>query len=153
VSGKEGATGIALAEIYDLGGASLDPSATAKLANIATRGFVQTDNNVMIGGFIVQRTDTKMIVRAIGPSLTALGIQGALQDTILELHDGSGSLIFENDDWRSTQEQQIIDTTVPPKDDRESAIVANLIPGNYTAIVRGKGNTTGVALVEVYALK
>jgi len=153
VSGKAGATGIALAEIYDLGGASLDPSATAKLANIATRGFVKTDNDVMIGGFIVQRTDTKMIVRALGPSLTALGIQGALQDTILELHDGSGSLIFENDDWRSTQEQQIIDTTVPPKDNRESAIVANLTPGNYTAVVRGKNNGTGVALVEVYALQ
>jgi hypothetical protein len=140
-------------EVYDLGTASLDTSGNSKLANISTRGFVQTGDNVMIGGFIIQRADTKIIVRAIGPSLTALGIQGALQDTILELHDGSGSLIFENDDWRNTQEQQIIDTTVPPTDNRESAIVATLTPGNYTAIVRGKGNTTGVALVEVYALQ
>ncbi len=78
---------------------------------------------------------------------------GALQDTTLELHDGYGSLIASNDDWRSTQEQQIIATGVPPTDNRESAIVANLNRGNYTAIVRGKDNTTGVALVEVYALQ
>ncbi len=77
---------------------------------------------------------------------------GALQDTTLELHDGTGALISSNDDWRSTQEQQIIDSTVPPTDDRESAIVANLAPGNYTAQVRGKNGTTGVGLVEVYVL-
>jgi hypothetical protein len=92
-------------------------------------------------------------VRAIGPELTQAGVPGALQDTMLELHDGSGSTIFSNDDWRSNQEQLIIDTTVPPKDNRESAIVATLNPGNYTAIVRGKGGTTGVALVEVYGLQ
>jgi sugar lactone lactonase YvrE len=153
VRGKDGATGISLVEIYDLGTASLDSSANAKLANIATRGFVQEDNNVMIGGFIVQRTNTTIIARAIGPSLIPFGVAGALQDTTLELHDGSGSLIVSNDDWRTTQEQQIKDTSVPPKDDRESAIVATLNPGNYTAIVRGKNNSSGVALVEVYALK
>jgi hypothetical protein len=106
----------------------------------------------MIGGFIISGTATKVIVRAIGPSLTGI-LPGALQDTLLELHDGSGSLVNSNDDWRTTQEQQIIDTTVAPKDDRESAIVATLAPGNYTGIVRGKGNTTGVALVEVYSLQ
>jgi sugar lactone lactonase YvrE len=152
VAGKDGATGIALAEVYDLGTASLATSATAKLANISTRGSVQTGNNVMIGGFIVQRTDTKVIVRVIGPSLSRSGVEGTLQDPVLELHDGSGSLIVANDDWRSTQEQQIIDTTVPPPDDHESAIVATLSPGSYTAIVRGKNNSTGVALVEVYGL-
>ena len=153
VSGKDGGTGIALAEIYDLGTASLATSASAKLANISTRGFVLTGNDVMIGGFIVQRTSTKVIMRAIGPSLSQSGVQGTLQDPVLELRDGSGSLIVSNDDWRSTQEQQIIDTTVPPRDDRESAIVATLIPGNYTAIVQGKNNSTGVALVEVYQLQ
>jgi len=91
-------------------------------------------------------------VRAIGPELNGI-VPGALQDTLLELHDGSGSLIFANDDWRSDQEQAIKDTTVPPTDDRESAIVATLNPGNYTAIVRGKNGTTGVALVEVYGLQ
>jgi hypothetical protein len=80
-------------------------------------------------------------------------IENPLPDPTLELHDGSGSLIFSNDDWRSDQEQAIIDTGVPPTDDRESAIVATLSPGNYTAIVRGKNNTTGVGLVEVYQLQ
>ena len=153
VAGKNGTTGIALVEVYDLGTASLDISGNARLAQISTRGFVDIGNNVMIGGFIISGQATRVIVRAIGPSLTASGVQGALPDTVLELRDGSGSLIFSNDDWRSTQAQEIIATGVPPTDDRESAIVANLVPGAYTAIVRGKGNTTGVALAEVYALQ
>jgi sugar lactone lactonase YvrE len=153
VRGKDNATGIAVVEVYDLGTASLDSSSNAKLAQISTRGTVQGGDNVMIGGFIIKQVATKVIVRAIGPSLTAFGVANALQDTVLELHDGSGATIVSNDDWRTTQEQQIIDTTVPPKDDRESAIVATLSPGAYTAIVRGKGGTTGVALVEVYGLQ
>jgi Carboxypeptidase regulatory-like domain/Beta-propeller repeat/Putative Ig domain len=152
VAGKKGATGIALVEVYDLGTGSIDISGNARLANISTRGFVDTGDNVMIGGFIIHAPATRVIVRAIGPELNG-SVPGALQDTTLELHDGSGSLIASNDDWRSTQEQEIIDTTVPPTDDRESAIVATLDPGNYTAIVSGKDNTTGVALVEVYALQ
>jgi hypothetical protein len=106
----------------------------------------------MIGGFIIRVDTTRVIIRAIGPSLSASGITGALQDPTLELRDGSGSLILSNDDWRSTQEQEIIATGVPPIDDRESAIVATLPPGNYTEIVAGKDNTTGVALVEAYGL-
>ena len=152
VRGKDNATGIAVVEVYDLGTASLDSSSKAKLAQISTRGTVLGGDNVMIGGFIIKQETTKVIVRAIGPSLNGI-VSGALQDTVLELHDGSGTTIVSNDDWRSSQQQQIIDTTVPPKDDRESAIVATLNPGPYTAIVRGKGNTTGVALVEVYGLQ
>ncbi len=152
VAGKNNSTGIAVVEAYDLGTASLDGSSKAQLAQISTRGKVQTDDNVMIGGFIISGEATKVIVRAIGPSLNGI-LSGALQDTVLELHDGSGSLINSNDDWRTTQEQEIIDTTVPPTDNRESAIVATLGPGNYTGIVRGKDNTTGVALVEVYSLQ
>ena len=107
----------------------------------------------MIGGFIVGGTDSsQVIIRAIGPSLAAAGVDGALADPILELHNSDGSLLFQNDNWRTDQEQQIIDTTVPPSNDQESAIVATLTPGAYTAIVRGAGDTTGVALVEVYAL-
>jgi hypothetical protein len=139
-------------EVYDLGTASFDSTSQARLAQISTRGNVLTGDNIIIGGFIVAGVTTNVLVRAIGPSLSAFGIGNALRDTTLELHNGSGSLIFSNDDWRSAQEQQIIATGVPPTDDRESAIVATLDPGNYTAIVRGKGNTTGVALVEVYAL-
>ena len=97
-------------------------------------------------------TASNILVRAIGPSLGALGVVGALEDTTLELHDGSGTLVTSNDDWESDQKQQIIDTTIPPADPRESAIVATLNPGNYTAIVRGKNNTSGIALVEAYAL-
>lgn len=152
VRGKNDTAGIAVVELYDLGTAPLNQAGKARLAQISTRGVVTTGDDVLIGGFIVDVLATKVIVRAIGPELNGL-VPGALQDTTLELRDGSGSLIAMNDDWRSLQEQQIIDTTVPPKDDHESAIVATLSPGSYTAIVRGKNNATGVALVEVYSLQ
>jgi hypothetical protein len=152
VRGKNDTRGVAVVELYDLGTASLNTSSTAKLAQISTRGRVQTGENIMIGGFIINGTTSKVIVRAIGPSLAKV-LPGALMDTTLELHDGNGGLLMSNDDWRSTQEQEIINTSVPPKDDHESAIVATLGPGNYTAVVRGKNESTGVALVEVYALQ
>jgi len=152
VAGSGDTTGIAVVELYDLGTASLDTSSKAQLAQISTRGTVLGGDSVMIGGFIISGAASKVIVRAIGPSLNGI-LPGALQDTILELHDSSGATILSNDDWRSTQEQQIIDTTVQPTDNRESAIVATLSPGAYTGIVRGKGSATGVALVEVYGLQ
>ena len=153
IAGKDGSTGIGLAEVYDLGTASLDSTSDSKLANISTRGFVQTDDNVMIGGFIVSGAPTKVIVRAVGPSLANRGVAGSIDDTTLDFVDGNGALIVSNDDWRTGgQEQQIIDTTVPPDDNRESAVVATINPGGYTAVVRGKGGSTGVALVEVYVL-
>ena len=145
--GEEGATGVALCELYDL---SQDASS---VRNISTRGEVGVDADVMIGGFIIGgTTPKKVIVRAIGPSLVAFGITGQLDNPEIELHDGTGSLVFGNNDWRSDQEQQVIDTGLPPSDDRESAIVATLVPGAYTAIVRGVDGAVGVALVEVYAL-
>ena len=149
--GKNSATGIGLVEIYDLGNPNAVTGKQASIGNISTRGFVQTGDNVMIGGFFITGAQTNVIVRAIGPELTGRGVPGALQDTILELHDANG-LVASNDDWRSTQEAEVIASTVPPNDNRESAIVASLNPGGYTAIVRGKAGTTGVALVEVYAL-
>ena len=139
-------------EVYDLGTASLDAGSKAQLAQISTRGNVLQGDNVMIGGFIVSGVTTKVIARAIGPSLTAFGIANALADTTLELFNNNGTSIGLNDDWRSNQEQEIINTTVPPSNNLESAIVSSLVPGPYTAIVRGKDNTTGVALVEVYGL-
>jgi hypothetical protein len=149
LKGAHGETGIGLVEVYDF-----ETSSAAKLANIATRGFVNTGDNVMIGGFIVGGTQpANVLVRAIGPSLTAFGVQGALQDTSLELHDQNGTGVISNDDWRSTQEAQIIATTIPPSNDRESAILATLVPGNYTAIVRGANNTIGLALIEAYNLQ
>jgi hypothetical protein len=117
---------------------------------------------VMIGGFIVQGTGLKkVIVRAIGPELTPFGVPNVLADPTLELHDGTGALIASNDNWQTTiiggvithdQAQEIQDSGYAPGDGRESAIIADLPAGNYTAIVRGVNNTTGVALVEVYDL-
>ena len=148
VRGKNGTTGIALVEAYDL-----DPAADSNLANISTRGFVDTGDNVMIGGLIILgSTQQKVIVRAIGPELTAFGITNALADPTLELHDGNGNLISFDDNWKDSQQTEIAATGLQPTDDRESAIVATLPPGNYTAIVRGANNTTGIALVEAYRL-
>jgi hypothetical protein len=146
VRGVGGTTGVALAEVYDL-----DRTVDSKLANISTRGFVQTGDNEMIGGLIILGdTDTDVLVRAIGPSLTDFGVSGALADPTLELHDGNGALLASNDNWRSDQEAEIEATTIPPNDDLEAAILRTLAPGAYTAIVRGANDTTGVALVEVY---
>jgi len=138
-------TGVGLLEVYDL-----DRGLESKALNISTRGRVEVDDNVLIGGVIITgQTSQHVIVRAIGPSLP---VAGKLEDPTLELHDGNGGLIFANDNWRSDQEAAIIATGIPPSNDLESAIVALLPPSNYTAVVRGVSNTTGVALVEVYAL-
>jgi len=147
--GKNGATGIGLVEVYDL-----SPTANCALANISTRGFVGTGENVMIAGFIVGNGEQPILVlRGIGPSLTSLGIAGALQDPTLELHDKNGAPIASNDNWNDTQDSAVAATGIAPSDLRESAIVRSLAPGNYTAIVRGKNNTTGVALVEAYRIQ
>ncbi len=107
----------------------------------------------MIGGFIVGGNyPAKVLLRAIGPSLTQQGVSGALQDPTLDLVDSHGNTL-SNDNWRSSQEAEIIATTVPPTDGKEAAIIATLVPGNYTAIVRGKDGTTGVALVEGYNIQ
>lgn len=143
--GVNGGTGTGVVEIYDL-----DRTVDSKLGNISTRGFVQTGDNVLIGGLIVFGKDpVKVIVRAIGPSLS---VPGKLADPALELHDGNGTTLMENDNWRTAQEAEIIATTVPPTDDLESAIVRTLAPGNYTAIVRGINNSTGIGVVEGYGL-
>jgi hypothetical protein len=144
------------------GGRYCAESLGSQLGNISTRSFVQTGDNVMIGGFIVQGAQTKrLIIRAIGPELTQFGVPNALANTMLELHDRTGALIASNDNWRTTiiggiiatnQVRDIINSGYAPTDGRESVIVADLAPGNYTAIVRGVNNTTGVALVEVYDL-
>ena len=155
LAGKNGGTGVGLVEVYDLAQA-----ANSKLANISTRGFVDTDNNVMIGGLIVGGGTgvgtAQVMVRALGPSVP---VPGALGDPTLELHDGNGTTISTNDNWKindqtgQSQEADIRATTIPPPNDSESALIATLAPGNYTAIVRGKNNTTGVGLVEVYNLQ
>lgn len=148
VRGAADTTGVGLVEVYDL-----DATAPSTLANISTRGLVQMGENVMIGGVIIGGDQpAKVLVRAIGPSLGNAGVEGALQDPTLELYTANGAVIM-NDDWRATQEGDILATTVPPSNNREAAIVATLPAGNYTAIVRGKADTTGVALVEAYNLQ
>ena len=119
------------------------------MVNISTRLAVQTGENVLIGGFIITgNAPKKLLLRAIGPSLP---LAGRLVDPVMELYDSNGFL-GSNDDWRSNQEQEIIDTTIPPNDNRESADLATLNPGAYTAIVRGQADGQGVGLVEVYDL-
>jgi uncharacterized delta-60 repeat protein len=148
MSGKDGGTGIGVIEAYDLAA-----GASSKLGNIASRGFVDTGDNVMIGGLIVGGSGeaaTRVLVRAIGPSIGRAGVAGALQDPTLELRDNNGALVRENDNWQDSQRAEIEATTIPPSDPAESAIVATLPPGNYTAIVRGQADGTGVGLVEVY---
>jgi len=157
VSGVNDMTGVALVEVYDL-----SPDTASILGNISSRAFVQTGDNVMIGGFIVQGTQTKrVIIRAIGPELTQYGVPNALANPTLELHDSTGALIATNDNWRTTiiggiittnQVREITASGLAPADGRESAIIAELPAGNYTAILRGVNDTTGVALVEVYDL-
>jgi plastocyanin len=149
VRGVNNTTGIGVVEAYDL-----DQTVDSKLANISTRGLVQTDPNVLIAGTIViGQNAQKVIVRAIGPSLS---LAGKLADPNLELRDSNGTLLQANDNWKdSANKQAIIDSTVPPSHDLESAIVATL-PSNgasYTAIVRGAQGASGIAVVEVYALQ
>ncbi len=151
VRGSNGGTGVGLVEIYDLDGAAI-----SELGNISTRGSVETGDGVMIGGFIVggtESTASTMVVRAIGPSLTAFGVADALQDPVLELRDGTGALIATNENWKDTQQTDLEASGLAPTDDREAAIQIALGPGAYTAIVRGAGDTTGVALVEAYNLE
>ena len=151
--GRNGETGIGSVEVYDL-----DQAADSRLANISTRGFVDTGDNVMIGGIIVgggsSNGAARVVVRALGPSIP---VTGALANPTLELHDENGNVIAFNDDWKtrpdgSGQQAEIEATTVPPSNDLESALVRTFSPGSYTAIVRGKDSTTGIGLVEFYHL-
>lgn len=149
VSGNNGTTGVGLVEIYNID----DPSLPGELANISTRGLVGTDQSVLIGGVIIGPQggpDATVLVRAIGPSLPS-SISNVLADPFLELRNSDGDLIAMNDNWvNSPKKDEIEATNLEPTEDAESAILANLIPGLYTAIVSGKNATTGVGLVEIY---
>ena len=124
-----------------------------RLANLSTRGPIGVGDDVLIGGVIIQGgTNKKVILRAIGPSLASL-LSGVLADPMLEVYNSSGQLIGANDDWRSSaQQSEILASGLSPSDPAESAVLATLAPGSYTAIVRGANNGTGVGLVEVYDL-
>jgi hypothetical protein len=147
VRGKNNTTGIALVEAYDR-----NADTDSKFANISTRGFVETDDNVLIGGFILgsQAGNAKVLIRATGPSLKP-GLANAMDDPTLELYDQNGASIGTNDNWKDAPNRPAIEATgLAPTNDAESAILMTVPPTPYTAIVRGKNNTTGIGLIEVY---
>jgi hypothetical protein len=161
VKGKNNSTGLALVEVYDLGIVSIngddDPPPISQIGNLSTRGFTGTGSEAMTGGFVISGATTRVIVRAIGPSLDGF-VPGYVEDPTLELKNAQGDTIRFNNDWRmredgSSQEDEIRATGLQPSKVLESATVENLAPGNYTAIVRGDPSApAGVALVEVYKL-
>ncbi len=151
VSGVSGEMGVGLVEVYDLDVANV---INARPINVATRARVLTADSVMIAGFVIGGTrPRRVIVRALGPSLTAAGVPGALADPTLTLYNAQSQPMATNDNWKDTQQAEIAATPFPPNNDLESAIVVTLDPGAYTAIVSGKNGTTGVGLVEVYDLE
>lgn len=151
--GANGATGIGLLEVYDL-----DDGLGSAILNTSTRAHVDAgESNVLIGGMILgqqnSNTNLQVVVRAIGQALSAYGIDDALQDPTLALYDQNGNQIAANDNWKDTQEADLRASGMAPQFDRDAALVKTLPPGNYTAVVRGKYNTTGTALVETYVVK
>jgi hypothetical protein len=149
VRGTNSSSGLGLVELYDL-----SPTANSLVANISTRGFVDIGDNVLIGGFIVgPGSSGRVAVRAMGPSLANVGITGALADPVLEIHDNNGALMKTNDNWQTDASAAEVQAAgLAPANANEAAILSPLTPGMYTAIVRGHGSSTGVALVEAYNL-
>jgi cell division septation protein DedD len=150
VRGINGTTGIGVVEAFDL-----DPAAASKLGNISTRGFVDVDDNVMIAGLIAgpsNGTSLKILVRALGPTLSDFGVAGALANPTLDLVNASGTVIRSNDNWKDDPQQRaLIEAAgLGPSHDEEAALVETVPPGAYTAIVRGTNRATGVGLVEAY---
>jgi hypothetical protein len=149
VTGNGNSSGVALVEVYDL-----NQGVDSKLANISTRAFVSTGDDIVIAGFLLSDSSTsdKVVVRGIGPSLTALGVGNALADPTLELRDNNGTLLVANNDWQdnAVQASEIIAAGLAPTNSLESAVAATLPPGLYTALLAGRNNGTGIGVVEVY---
>jgi hypothetical protein len=149
VGGNGGTSGIGLVEVYDLSQAVL-----AKLANISTRALVGTGNDIVIAGFILGNNSgtTRIVLRGIGGSLTVFGVPNALANPTLELRNSSGALLASNDDWQSdpAQAAELTAAGLAPTNAQESGIAITLGPGQYTALLAGQGNTTGVGVIEVY---
>ncbi|HWM25238.1 MAG TPA: hypothetical protein VNP98_10465 [Chthoniobacterales bacterium] len=148
VRGNGNGTGVSLIEVYDL-----ETSPSSKLDNISTRAFISTGDNIVIAGFMLGQGGTdKVVLRGIGPSLTNSGVPNALADPTLELHDGNGTLLVANNDWQDDpfQASELTFLGLAPTNTLESAVVANLPPGLYTALLAGQNNGSGIGLVEVY---
>jgi hypothetical protein len=147
--GNENTVGVGLIEIYDL-----NQGADSKLANLSTRAFVSTGDNIVIAGFLLSDnvTSDRIVVRGIGPSLSALGVPSPLADPTLELRDANGALLVANNDWQdnAVQAAELIAAGLAPSNQLESGIAATLPPGLYTALLAGLNNGTGIGLVEIY---
>ncbi|PYJ86168.1 MAG: hypothetical protein DME70_08550, partial [Verrucomicrobia bacterium] len=150
VRGKNNSSGIAVVEFYDV----IDGA--TNLVNVSTRGLVQHGDDVMIGGFIAAGGNgpTAFVLRALGPSLSSSGVANPLADPLMELHDPNGNTLLTNDNWQESEGQKadINAAGLAPSDPKESAMLMMLPPGAYTAVVRGNGGGTGIALVEIYQL-
>lgn len=151
LNGKNGESGIALSETFDL-----TNGPNTQVANLSTRGFVDTGDNVLIGGFIIGSGDVgaaDVVMRAIAPSLRSRGVPDALADPAMELRDSNGDLLAANNDWQETQKSEIEQSGLAPSDTAESAIRRAMPPGSYTVIISGNDPAmTGTALVELYNL-
>jgi len=152
LAGKNNTTGVGLVEVYDT-----DQSRDSELGNIATRGFVQSGTNVMIGGFILGGSPNaaRIAIRGIGPSLAQFGLNPVLADPTLEVHDGNGTLLVSNDNWMDNPTSAALLTAngLAPSNPKEAGIFISLPRGQFTAILAGKNGGTGIGLVEVYNLR
>jgi hypothetical protein len=151
VRGNGNTSGVGLVEVYDL-----DPGVASKLANLSTRAFVSTGDNVVIAGFVLSNNpvDDRVIVRGIGPSLTAAGVPNALANPTLELRDNNGALLIANNDWQDSPAQaaELIAAGLAPSNPLESGLATSLPPGLYTALLGGQDSGTGLGLIEIYDL-
>jgi hypothetical protein len=148
VRGAGDTVGTGVVDAFDI-----SPASTARLANVATRGLIQPGDKLMIAGFIVQNGSVRVVVSAIGPSLTAFGITNALPDTTLELRNANGTFVRQNDDWMTDQKAELQATGLQPTNDLEAAVVVTLPPDQYSALVRGKPEATGTGVVQVFFLQ
>jgi hypothetical protein len=147
--GKGNSSGIGVVETYDIGLAT-----NARLANLSSRGFIGNGDDILIGGFFAgpqTAAVTRVVVRALGPSLAQFNVPTPMQDPTIEVRNRDGNLVAANDNWQTDQKADIEATGLQPSDLRESAIVlTNFDPGPYTAIVKGKGGLVGIGLVEIF---
>ncbi len=152
LKGAGGGTGIGLVEIYDN-----DVAVDSDLANISTRGFVQSGDNVMIGGFTLggNPNATRIAVRGLGPSLASASLSNVMADPTLELHNSNGTTLVSNDDWQDdpASAAQLFANGLALQNNLESGIFAILPPGAFTAILAGRNGGTGLGLVEVYNIQ
>jgi len=152
LKGVGNTTGVGTIELYDT-----NPAAAAQLANISTRGFVQTGQNVMIGGFMLGNTagNSRVAIRGLGPSLASFGLSNVLTDPTLELHNGNGTVMISNDNWQDdpVSAADLTANGLAPTSPTEAGIFITLPPGTYTAVLEGKNATTGNGLIEIYNLK